>query len=468
MKKIFAAAMTLVLFITAGMTEQVFAANELTFTVGSAVSATRGETVTVPITVSNNPGFAVAGLVVTYDPNVLEITGVTAPVAEMPLNSQFALTTVPGTQWIHFINTNLVDWSGDGVVANITFHVKQNAEAGRSAISLAFTGTPNGTPGNANGDILRNAVVVSGSVDVVDSATNGLTFTVGSNVSATRGGTVTVPVTVGNNPGFTAAGFVATYDTNVLEITGVTAPAAAMPLNSQFELTTTPGTQWISLVNTNIVDWSGNGVVVNMTFNVRSNATVGVSPISLAFTSAPDGTPGNANGDILRGARAVSGSVNVANPSNSGGGSSGSSGSSGRSGRGSGNSNDGSGDDSHNTGDNDNDGGVFGGNYQNPSNDNRYGLFDDGGFIGNPYVPLAYMPNIGMENDESGNQFLSMNGPGTGGVGGGSFGKVPQTGTPDIARAAAILFVSLMASVALWVYILRRKYSRDNNANSQT
>ena len=115
---------------------------------------------------ADNPGFTTVGLVITYDPSVLQITGVTAPVSAMPLNPQFALSTSPGTQWIPLVNTNLVDWGGNGTIANITFNVSSTATLGTNSISLAFTSSPDGTPGNANGDVLRNATVLSGSVNI--------------------------------------------------------------------------------------------------------------------------------------------------------------------------------------------------------------------------------------------------------------------------------------------------------------
>ena len=139
---------------------------DLTFAVGSYVEAARGGTVTVPITVSNNPGFSAVGLVITYDSNVLVITGVSALVSAMPLNSQFALTTNPGTQWIRFANTNNTDWSGNGVIANITFNVNQNATDGPSFIGLSFIGAPDGTPSSTGGSAISDVVMFSGSVDI--------------------------------------------------------------------------------------------------------------------------------------------------------------------------------------------------------------------------------------------------------------------------------------------------------------
>ena len=141
------------------------------------------------------------------------------------------------------------------------------------------------------------------------------TYTVESNVSAERGDTITVPITVSNNPGFTSVGFIVRYNRDVLDIVSVTHVTASMPLNSQFALTSTPGSQWIHLINTNLTDWSGNGVVVYITFKVKPNAAVGSSPVSLSFTGTPDGTPANSSGTILRDARIVSGSVYVSDAS---------------------------------------------------------------------------------------------------------------------------------------------------------
>jgi len=137
------------------------------FAVVQYAVAEKGGVATVPIYVSNNPGFAAVGLSVAYDPAVLQITGVTAPVADMPLNAQFAMTALPGTQWVSLVNPNGMDWGGDGVVANLIFRVASDAPDGISHIGLSFTGMPDGTPGNANGDVLVNASAVSGGINVM-------------------------------------------------------------------------------------------------------------------------------------------------------------------------------------------------------------------------------------------------------------------------------------------------------------
>ena len=306
-------------------------------------------------------------------------------------------------------------------------------------------------------------------IPVAVSASNELTFAVDTNVSAEINGTVTIPIIVSNNPGFTAVGLVVMYDPNVLEIISVTAPVAAMPLSSQFALTTVPGTQWILLINDNLIDWQGNGVVANVMFNVKSDAPFGINAVNLAFTVIPDGTPGNMNGDILRTARTVSGSVNIIDSGVP---------------------------DGHTpqniypsvneppvnqppvneppvnqppvneppvnqhpvneppvnqhpvnepliviTGNDSNGNGItnnFSNDYGQYLNiENEPIIIDDGAFIGNPYLS----DDVGLLADD---EAVNMD-----------FGRVPQTGVPDIMKMIIAMSATLFASIALFAYVLR-------------
>ena len=135
------------------------------FYIDTSIPATIDQTVTVPINVAGNPGFSAVGLVVTYDPAVLQLTGVIPLVPEMPRNPFHAPSTVAGTQRIHFVNLGPEDWSGDGAIANLVFNVNPGASLGASPISLSFTEEPVGMPGNAVGNILAGTLPpVSGTV----------------------------------------------------------------------------------------------------------------------------------------------------------------------------------------------------------------------------------------------------------------------------------------------------------------
>ena len=283
--------------------------------------------------------------------------------------------------------------------------------------------------------VVSLTVLILAWTPVQASAAAGLTFTVSSNADVSRGETVSVPITVSNNTGFMAVGFAVTYDPNVLEIIGFIAPMGDMPLNTQTEMTATPGNQWLSLINTNFADWSGNGTVVNIFFNVKSTAPAGASPIFLAFTSTPDGAPVSISGDIFSEATTVSGSVNVARDVNS------------RDINNNGTDNS----SSRVVNDNSDDPGNESGSSSNSDPRSDSGLIepviDDGGFIGAPYT-----------EDRNGSEVARTTTSRSGETNSGSdFGRPPRTGVPDMTGQVAIVCVLLASSVALAAYILRRK-----------
>lgn len=195
MKRAFVLSLITLITLAPWLVIGVYAANAPDFSLAPNLTAEPGETITVPITVSNNPGFTTVGLVVTYDPAVLQIANVTAPEAAMPLSPQFLLATGQDTQWIRLVNPQTQDWSGDGVVANVTFNVSPTANPSTSNISLTFTSSPDGSPGNAVGAVFQDARVVSGSVIIVDSASgNGDVPTDSANTSTGMG----QPIVAGN------------------------------------------------------------------------------------------------------------------------------------------------------------------------------------------------------------------------------------------------------------------------------
>ncbi len=118
--------------------------NSLTVTVGE-VSAKAGETVVVPVSISNNTGFRALGLEVTYDQTVLTLTSV-----ERVLGPDFQEQITPGDnvgvssedvtaypyvmQWAYVTDENI---TANGAIANLTFTVKEDAVAGTEAFVKA-------------------------------------------------------------------------------------------------------------------------------------------------------------------------------------------------------------------------------------------------------------------------------------------------------------------------------------------
>ena len=97
------------------------------------VSGYAGDEVTVNINVNNNPGICAAGVTVSYDGNTLELKSVTngsvlggnifGPVSNNPIKLTWSTTE---------------NSTANGVLATLTFTVKENADSGKSAITLTY------------------------------------------------------------------------------------------------------------------------------------------------------------------------------------------------------------------------------------------------------------------------------------------------------------------------------------------
>ena len=132
MKKLIALCLTIILVLVAVPVIGAAAANSGEFVVSTA-EAGRGETVNVTVSIKNNPGIVSAKVKVAYDTDVLELTdkaeGAFAGVTYGPVGSPF---TVNWVDTIHGLN------STNGVLATLTFKVKDAAAFGQSAITLTF------------------------------------------------------------------------------------------------------------------------------------------------------------------------------------------------------------------------------------------------------------------------------------------------------------------------------------------
>ncbi|MBQ8025710.1 MAG: hypothetical protein IJ259_04750, partial [Oscillospiraceae bacterium] len=100
-----------------------------TFTVGSVEEAKPGDTVTVPVGITNNPGFAGLEATITYDSDALELTDLTrvaGPDGFTPNVSK------------NFLMLDAMDnYTEDGTLFNAVFTVKDSAAAGTYEVGLA-------------------------------------------------------------------------------------------------------------------------------------------------------------------------------------------------------------------------------------------------------------------------------------------------------------------------------------------
>ena len=163
------------------------------------------------------------------------------------------------------------------------------------------------------------------------SANTELAFEVDSRVPAVRSTaettrTVDVAIRVSNNNptnAFAGVGFDVGFDPDTLNIVDVSSHVSELPLTLDFQRDIDPGRQRISLMRSGArglpVDWSGNGLLVTMTFEVLQNAEIGPSTITITFSSDPNGIPSNASGRLITAAQTQYGSVLVSDGYDPGG-----------------------------------------------------------------------------------------------------------------------------------------------------
>lgn len=107
-----------------------------TFAVGQ-VTATPGEEVTVPVTISGNPGIIAFRISIAYDANVLEVVSMTKNTANSFSTIAFSpVTKNPLTMtWDESLSPNDTT---NGDIAYITFKVKDTAATGASPLTITY------------------------------------------------------------------------------------------------------------------------------------------------------------------------------------------------------------------------------------------------------------------------------------------------------------------------------------------
>ena len=127
MKKLFPLLLSLVLLVT--MSVAATAAGTPTMKIGT-VSAKGGETVTLDVTLQNNPGFCAASIEVQYDKSRLTLTK--AELSEAFAATYAAPDNLPYVTFVSPKNITAADF------LTLTFSVANDAPAGDAAVTIAY------------------------------------------------------------------------------------------------------------------------------------------------------------------------------------------------------------------------------------------------------------------------------------------------------------------------------------------
>lgn len=155
--------------------------------------------------------------------------------------------------------------------------------------------------------VYYNNVSVSFDVSVIDPSVNNAAF-VCSNVKATPGSTVVVPILVKNNPGIIAAKIGIKYDTSKLTLISAKDNNLFGYETVSFSNNTNSMPYWITWEDYSAFDnYVNNGTVVYVTFKVKENVELGMTPITIIVDGQETYNLDLENVDFV----SVGGSVNI-------------------------------------------------------------------------------------------------------------------------------------------------------------
>ena len=128
-KRIVATFVCLILVIVCSFTVAAAATPRISL---SNVRALPGESVTINISISNNPGIMAMSFCITYDNEAFEYTGYSKGYL-----SRYTIKDHSDKGQIAFVNDEASNKSNDGVMLSVKFRVKDNAAPGKHTITLA-------------------------------------------------------------------------------------------------------------------------------------------------------------------------------------------------------------------------------------------------------------------------------------------------------------------------------------------
>lgn len=154
-------ALILCFVLTAACSVCAFAAGSPVITL-SNVSANPGESVTVDIKISNNPGIMAMAFCVTYDSGIFEYTDYTRGYP-----SSCTVKDHPDKGHVAVVCDESSDKATDGTIISLSFKIKDNASAGKFSVAMANINR------NKYGYKLNNSFSNSNQQYVVPTVTNG-------------------------------------------------------------------------------------------------------------------------------------------------------------------------------------------------------------------------------------------------------------------------------------------------------
>lgn len=250
--------------------------------VGSVVTVNAGHTAEVSISIKNNPGISSIRLFMQYDTDVFE--------PQVKADTMLDVTTSTLTQSGILFSTKMENgiqilWGAekdvvdDGVLFTARFETDTFATGD---YPFVITYSTEDTTNSTGSEIVFS--VTDGKVSFEKSAV----ICVGA-ASGVVGGTVTVPVSVVQNPGFATAVLSFSYDPEVLALTAIKKGSLLSSETGSFSRNVNAGrVAWFDSANT-----TGDGVLFELVFSVLSQEEIVETTVTAALTDGAGRNFGN-------------------------------------------------------------------------------------------------------------------------------------------------------------------------------
>ncbi|MBQ9438497.1 MAG: Ig-like domain-containing protein, partial [Lachnospiraceae bacterium] len=253
-------------------------------------TAAPGEMVELAVNLTQNPGIATFGLAISYDSDALELKSI----AKADLFSAGTFTSSVKDVYVQWYDQDSQEnVTGTGKMFSMTFQVLEAASAGKHAVSLNFL-MDDGDVADTDYEAVP-VTFTAGSVTVKGKESEGKKAAIqAGSGEAAQGETVTIPVSITENPGITAFSLVISFNKDALELKSI--EKGEMLSKGAFSSETVsdkPYAKWSAGNSENLIE--GTGTLFQLTFQAAEDAALGTYPVEIGYKDS-DGDVKDADG----------------------------------------------------------------------------------------------------------------------------------------------------------------------------
>ena len=233
---------------------------------------------TVTVRIAENPGIIAARLKISYDSSALKLTNVVDAGILGEYNFGDNLSSNPYiVTWSN--GTAQADYTANGDLVYLTFKIADNAQAGSLPITISYDEEEifNKALENINFAVTAGSITVEEDEEIEPNAPQ----IVVNSVKGREGATVSVAISLKNNPGIASMRLKVDYDSSALTLVGVNDLGV---LGSQLHSDQYTDPYVLCWANDTVTqNFTHNGEVVVLTFKIQDDANLGRYDITVSY-----------------------------------------------------------------------------------------------------------------------------------------------------------------------------------------